>query len=70
VNRDAQPLKEALGHEWTVEEWEAQAMEFRRAIVRLVVERIEVSPVGRRGAEKGHLGAVHDPDRVRVKLAG
>jgi DNA invertase Pin-like site-specific DNA recombinase len=56
VNRDAQPLKEALGREWTVEDWEAQGMEFRRAIVRLVVERIEVSPVGRRGAEKGHLG--------------
>jgi site-specific DNA recombinase len=70
VNRDAQPLKEALGHEWTVEDWEAQAMEYRRAIVRLVVERIEVSPVGRRGAEKGHLGAVHNRDRVRVKLAG
>jgi hypothetical protein len=70
VNRDAQPLKEALGHEWTVEDWEAQAMEHRRAIVRLVVERIEVSPVGRRGAEKGHLGAVHDPERIKVKMAG
>jgi DNA invertase Pin-like site-specific DNA recombinase len=70
VNRDAQPLKEALGREWTLEEWEAQAIEFRRAIVRLVVERIEVSPVGRRGAAKGHLGAVHDPDRIKVKMAG
>jgi DNA invertase Pin-like site-specific DNA recombinase len=70
VNRDAQPLKEALSRAWTIEEWEAQAMEFRRAIVRLVVERIEVSPVARRGAEKGHLGAVHNPDRVKVKLAG
>jgi DNA invertase Pin-like site-specific DNA recombinase len=70
VNRDAQPLKEALGREWTIEEWEAEAMEFRRAIVRLVVERIEVSPVARRGAEKGHLGAVHNPDRIKVKLAG
>jgi hypothetical protein len=70
VNRDAQPLKEALGRVWTIEEWEAEAMEFRRAIVRLVVERIEVSPVARRGAEKGHLGAVHNPDRIKVKLAG
>jgi DNA invertase Pin-like site-specific DNA recombinase len=70
VNRDAQPLKEALDREWTVEEWEAQAMEFRRAIVRLVVERIEVSPVARRGAVKGHLGAVHDPERISVKMAG
>jgi hypothetical protein len=70
VNRDAQPLREALGREWTIEDWEAEGMEFRRAIVRLVVERIEVSPVARRGAEKGHLGAVHDPDRIKVKLAG
>jgi hypothetical protein len=70
VNRDAQPLKEALGREWTLEEWEAQAIEFRRAIVRLVVERIEVSPVGRRGAAKGHFGAVPDPDRIKVKMAG
>jgi len=70
VNRDAQPLREALGREWTIEEWEAEAMEYRRAIVRLVVERIEISPVARRGAEKGHLGAVHDPERIKVKLAG
>jgi site-specific DNA recombinase len=70
VNRDAQPLREALGHEWTIEEWESRPIEFRRAIIRLVVERIEVLPVGRVGAEKGHLGAVHNPDRIKVKLAG
>jgi DNA invertase Pin-like site-specific DNA recombinase len=70
VNRDAQPLKEALGRSWTIEDWEAEAIEFRRAIVRLVVERIEVSPVARRGAEKGHLGAVHNPDRIKIKMAG
>jgi DNA invertase Pin-like site-specific DNA recombinase len=70
VNRDAQPLREALGREWTIEEWQAEAMEFRRAIVRLVVERIEVTPVARRGAEKGHLGGTHDPERIKVKLAG
>jgi site-specific DNA recombinase len=69
VNRDAQPLKEAMGQEWTADKWEAQAMEFRRAIVRLVVERIEVSPVARRGAEKGHRGAVHNPERVTVVFA-
>src|SRR5215211_3339999 len=33
VNRDAQPLREALGREWTIEDWEAQAMEWRRAVV-------------------------------------
>jgi hypothetical protein len=70
VNRDAQPLREALGRDWTIEDWEAQGMEYRRALVRLVVERIEVSPVTRRGAEKGHLGSVHDPERIKVKLAG
>jgi site-specific DNA recombinase len=70
VNRDAQPLREALGRDWTIEDWEAQGMEYRRALVRLVVERIEVTPVTRRGAEKGHLGSVHDPERIKVKLAG
>jgi hypothetical protein len=70
VNRDAQPLREALGVEWSIEEWEARPLEWRRAIIRLVVERIEVSPASRLGAEKGHLGAVHDPDRIKVKMAG
>jgi DNA invertase Pin-like site-specific DNA recombinase len=70
VNREAQPLREALGQEWTVEEWESKALEFRRAVIRLVVERIEVHRVDHRGAAKGHLGAVHNPDRIKVKLAG
>ena len=70
VNRDAQPLREALRQEWTIEEWEGRPLEWRRAVIRLVAERIEVVPTNRRGAEKGHLGAVHNPDRVKVKLAG
>jgi hypothetical protein len=70
VNRDAHPLREALGQDWTVEEWENRPLEWRRTVLRLVVERIEVSPVAQRGAEKGHLGAVHNPDRIKVKLAG
>jgi hypothetical protein len=70
VNRNAQPLREALRQEWTIEKWEAWPLEWRRALVRLVVERIEVSPVTQRGAAKGHLGAVHNPDRIKVKLAG
>ena len=36
---------------------------------RLVVERIEVSRVSQRGAAKGHLGAVHNPERVKIKFA-
>lgn len=69
VNRDAQPLREAMHQEWTVQEWRSRPLEWRRVIFLLVVERIEVTPTPRRGATKGHLGAVHNPDRVRVKLA-
>jgi hypothetical protein len=43
VNRDAQPLREALREEWTVREWGSRPLEWRRAIIRLVVERIEVT---------------------------
>jgi hypothetical protein len=70
VNRDALPLREALRQEWTVEEWGSRPLEWRRAVIRLVVERIEVTPVLRHGAPKGHLGGVHNPDRIKVKLAG
>jgi DNA invertase Pin-like site-specific DNA recombinase len=71
VNRDAQPLREALRHNWTIEEWESRPLVWRRAVIRLVVERIEVMrKIGHGGAEKGHRGAVHNPDRIKVKLAG
>ena len=70
VNRDALPLREALHQEWTIEEWGSRPLEWRRAVIRLVVERIEVAPTARRGAPKGHLGGVHDPERVKVKMAG
>ena len=71
VNRDAQPLREALRHDWTIEEWRSRPLEWRRAVIRLVAERIEVTrKIGHGGAEKGHLGAVHNPDRIKVKLAG
>jgi DNA invertase Pin-like site-specific DNA recombinase len=71
VNRDAQPLREALRHAWTVEEWRSRPLEWRRAVIRLAVERIEVTrKIGHGGAEKGHYGAVHNPDRIKVKLAG
>jgi hypothetical protein len=70
VNRDAQPLKEALHQEWTVQEWGSRPLEWRRAVLRLAVERIEVTPVPQRGAAKGHVGAAHNPDRVKIKMAG
>jgi hypothetical protein len=70
VNRDAHPLREALKEDWTVEKWGSRPLEWRRAVLRLVVERIEVHRVSQRGAAKGHLGAVHNPDRIKVKLEG
>jgi hypothetical protein len=70
VNRDAQPLKEALHQEWTVQEWGSRPLEWRRAVLRLAVERIEVTPVPQSGAAKGHVGAAHNPDRVKIKMAG
>jgi DNA invertase Pin-like site-specific DNA recombinase len=70
VNRDAQPLREALQQGWTVQEWGSKPLEWRRAVIRLVAERIEVMPVLQHGAPKGHLGGVHDPERIKVKMAG
>ena len=72
VNRDAHPLRGSPAQTWTVEEWESRALEWRRAVIKLVVERIEVAPVlsASRAQVKGHLGAAHNPDRIKVKLAG
>jgi hypothetical protein len=70
VSRDAQPLREALQQTWTPQEWESRPLEWRRAVIKLVVERIEVMRTLRRGATKGHLGAVHNPDRIKVKMEG
>jgi site-specific DNA recombinase len=72
VNREAEPLRAALRETWTEETWQAKPLEYRRAILRIACERIEVAPVPKseQGAAKGHLGAVHNPERVKVKLAG
>jgi DNA invertase Pin-like site-specific DNA recombinase len=70
VNREAEPLKAALKQTWTVESWRAKPLEWRRAILRLVTERIEVArDLGRGGAKKGQYGGTFDPERVRVKFA-
>jgi hypothetical protein len=29
-----------------------------------------VTPVPQRGAAKGHVGAAHNPDRVKIKMGG
>jgi site-specific DNA recombinase len=70
VDREAEPLRAALRQTWTEETWQAAPLEYRRAILRIACERIEVSPASRLGAEKGHLGATHDPERIKVKVAG
>ena len=70
VSREAEPLRTALRETWTDEGWRAKPIEYRRAILRIACERIEVMPAAQRGASKGRLGAVHDPERIKVKLAG
>lgn len=70
VSRDAEPLRAALNQTWTEDEWRAKPVEYRRAIIRLIMERVEVMPALQRGAPKGHHGAVHNPDRIKVKMAG
>lgn len=71
VDREAEPLRAALRETWTEEVWQAKPIEYRRAILHIVCERIEVQPkIGHGGAEKGHRGATHNPERIKVKLAG
>jgi site-specific DNA recombinase len=60
VNREAEPLKVALKETWTVEGWQVKALEYRRAILRLVTERIEVHKPAVL-EHRGHLGARFDP---------
>jgi DNA invertase Pin-like site-specific DNA recombinase len=68
MNREAGPLRAALNESWTVESWQAKPLEYRRAILKLVTERIEVhKPAALE--HRGHLGARFDPDRVKVKFA-
>jgi hypothetical protein len=53
-----------------MQRWQATPLDDRRAIVKLVTERIEVVAPVRRGARKGQVGEQFDPERVKVKLAG
>jgi DNA invertase Pin-like site-specific DNA recombinase len=71
VDREAEPLRAALRETWTEEAWRAKPIEYRRAILQIACERIEITgKIGHGGAEKGQLGAVHNPERIKVKLAG
>jgi hypothetical protein len=62
------PLKVALKETWTVESWQARPLAYRRTIVKLVTERVEVHKPAVL-EHRGYLGARFDPDRVKVKFA-
>jgi len=68
VSREAEPLKVATKQTWTEESWQEKPLEWRRAVIRLVTERIEVhrpTVVARRG----RVGGQFDPERVKIKFA-
>jgi hypothetical protein len=70
VSREVQPLKAVMKRIWTEESWLAQPLEWRRDILHLVTERIEVAPdPGHGGGKKGGMGGTFNPDRVIVKFA-
>jgi DNA invertase Pin-like site-specific DNA recombinase len=68
VNSEAEPLKVGLKETWTVECWQARPLAYRRAIVKLVTECVEVHKPAVL-EHRGYLGARFDPDRVKVKFA-
>lgn len=71
VDREAEPLRAALRQTWTKEAWQSKPLEYRRAILRIVCERIVIVRDERQGgAKKGQIGGTHDPDRIKVKMAG
>jgi hypothetical protein len=68
VNREAEPLKAALKQTWTEDGWQATPLEYRRAVIGLVTERIEIhKPAVLQ--RRGRLGAQFDPGRVKIKFA-
>jgi site-specific DNA recombinase len=68
VSREADLLTQALKVDWTAEEWGSRPVEWRRAILKLITERIEITPGER--AKSGTFGNVFDPTRIKVKMAG
>jgi DNA invertase Pin-like site-specific DNA recombinase len=70
VSREAEPLRAALKQTWTEEAWRVKPLEYRRAVLRIACERIEVARDERHGAaKKGQLGGKHNPERIRVVFA-
>jgi hypothetical protein len=68
VNREAESLKAALKQTWTMGGWRAKPLEYRRAMLKLVTERIEVHKPTVRG-HRGILGSQFDTERVKIKFA-
>jgi hypothetical protein len=69
INHEAEPLKVALKQMWTEMSWQEQPLEWRRTVIELVTERVEVhrpTMVARRG----RIGSQFDPERVKIKFAG
>jgi hypothetical protein len=68
ADREAGPLEVAARHTWTNESWQKQPLEWRRVIIELVTERVEVCrPTV--VARCGRAGGQFDPERVKVKFA-
>jgi site-specific DNA recombinase len=68
VTREASLLTETLGVDWTPDEWQAKPLEWRRSVLKLVCERIELRRPTLRG-RKGLYGTEFDSSRVVVKFA-
>jgi hypothetical protein len=70
VSREAEPLRAALKQTWTEEDWRAKPLEYRRAVLRIACQRIEVTKDERQGgAKKGQRGGTHNPERVQITFA-
>jgi len=69
VTREAALLAETLSEEWAPETWASKPVEWKRAIISLVTERIEVSPELRGPVGSGVFGNRFDPERVKIKFA-
>lgn len=68
VTREAALLTETLSIDWTPELWAEQALEWRRSVLKLVTERIELHRPTK-GARPGLYGTEFDPERVKIKFA-
>jgi site-specific DNA recombinase len=73
VTRETALLAEVLSVEWTLEEWEARPLHWRRTLLKLVTESIEIEPRGKLLAKDDPNYQpgfnAFDPERVRITFA-